>query len=193
MKMPIGQGIIEMRNTMMNKVAAVALSATMLAGTAISPAMAATNGSVGATSTGSSTITAVVGSLVRVTAVDDIDLGSWTGSGDLQAQDDVCIWTTTGGYNVTATGNGGGGSDFSLTNGSDTLTYAVKWADESSGLTALSTGAALTGQQSNATSTDCNAGANLSATVAVEITETALSGADSGSYSGVLTLVIAPE
>jgi hypothetical protein len=60
-------------------------------------------------------------------------------------------------------------------------------------LTTMTTGTALTGQVSGANSTDCNAGANLSATVAVEIAEADLTAADSGSYSGVLTLVIAPE
>jgi hypothetical protein len=178
------------------KAATVALSTAMLAGTAIGPAFAASNGSVGASSTGTSTVTAFVGSLVRVTAVDDLALGTWTGTGALETTDSVCIWTTTGGYNVTATGDGGGGSAFQLSNGaSGTLDYTVKWDDApaSSTLTTMTSGTALSGQVSGANTTDCNAGASLTATVGVEISESSLTAADSGSYSGVLTLVIAPE
>jgi hypothetical protein len=178
----------------MKKAATVALSAAMLAGTAIAPAFAATNGSVGSTSTGSSTITVFVGSLVRVTAVDDLDLGAWSGTGDLVVADDVCIWTTTGGYNVTASGNGGTGTDFALTNGTESLTYAVKWGDSAGVATDnMTSGSPLGTQFSGANSTDCNGGANLTATVEVEILDADLSGADSGTYTGVLTLVIAPE
>ena len=179
----------------MRTAATVALSTAMLAGTAIGPAFAASNGSVGASSTGTSTVTAFVGSLVRVTAVDDLALGTWTGTGALETTDSVCIWTTTGGYNVTATGSGVGGG-FSLSNGaSGTLDYAVKWDDAptSSTLAAMTSGTALTGQVSGANTTDCNAGSSLTATVGVEITETDLTAADSGSYTGVLTLLIAPE
>jgi len=184
------------KSGLIKKATAIALSAAMLAGTAIAPAFAATNGAVGASSTGTSTVTAFVGSLVRVTAIDDLALGTWTGTGSLSTADNVCIWTTTGGYNVTATGDGGAGTDFELSNGAaGSLAYSVKWDDapSSATLTTMTTGTALTGQVSGANTTDCNAGANLSATVSVEIAEGALTAADSGSYSGVLTLVIAPE
>ena len=188
--------MVNHKSGLMKKVTAIALSTAMLAGTAIAPAYAATNGSVGASSTGTSTVTAFVGSLVRVTAIDDLALGTWTGSGGLTTSDNVCVWTTTGGYNVTATGSGGTGTDFELTNGaSGTLAYSVSWDDtaSSSTLSAMTPGTALTGQVSGANTTDCNAGASLSATVAVEVAEADLTAADSGSYSGVLTLVIAPE
>ena len=178
----------------MKKAATVALSAAMLAGTAIAPALAATNGTIGSSSTGTSTITAFVGSLVRVSAVDDLDLGSWSGSGDLTQADNVCVWTTTGGYNITATGDGGTGSDFALNNGTQDLAYSVKWGDSAGAATdGLTSGSPLGGQVSGANSTDCNSGTSLTATVEVEILGADLSSADSGTYTGVLTLVIAPE
>ena len=64
------------KSGLIKKATAIALSAAMLAGTAIAPAFAATNGAVGASSTGTSTVTAFVGSLVRVTAIDDLALGT---------------------------------------------------------------------------------------------------------------------
>ena len=182
------------KGTLVNKAASVALSAALLAGTAAYPAFAATQGSVGATSTGTSTVTVTVASLARVTAVDDMDLGTWSGSGALSTSDDVCIWTTGGGYSITADGDGQGGA-FELAQGQDTIAYSVKWAataGDPNG-TSLTAGTALTGQSTSATSSDCNAGANLTATVAVEIAEGDLSSAPSGAYSGVLTLVVAPE
>ena len=70
----------------------------------------------------------------------------------------------------------------------------MKWGDSAGAATdALTSGATLASQVSGANSTDCNAGANLTAAVEVKIAGAALSVAGSGSYSGVLTLVIAPE
>ena len=158
-------------------------------------AFAASQGSVGATSTGSVDIDLTVPQLARISALNDIALGTWTGTGGLSGSDSLCVWTTTGAYNVTATGSGAGGA-FTLDDGSGgTLAYAVEWADTAAAGagSAMTAGAALNGQNAAATSTTCNGGANLDATVLVDVIEADLAAASYGNYTGTLTLVVAPE
>lgn len=156
-------------------------------------ALAATQGAVGSTSTGSVTITATVPNLVRITNLDDIALGSWSGTGDLAGGDNVCVWSTTRRYRITATGSGAGGAFTLSDGGTNTVAYSVQWAD-SSGATsgsAMTSGTALTGQNSTTTSTTCGGGTN--ATLLVRILEAALQSAPAAAYTGTLTLVVAPE
>ena len=159
------------------------------------PAFSASQGSVGGTSSGSVDISVTVPQLTRISALNDISLGTWSGSGALNGSDSLCVWTTTGGYNITASGDGAGGA-FTLDDGSGTtLAYTVQWADSAgagSG-SAMTTGNALTGQTAAATSSTCSGGASLDATVLVDIAETALASVTDGSYTGTLTLVVAPE
>jgi len=180
------------KNTKSSVIPAV-LSAAILAGAPISAAYAATQGTIGATSDGAVSISVSLGSLARITDLDDITFGTWSGTGSLATSDDVCVWVSGGGYAVTAEGNGTGNA-FELTNGSETIAYTVKWDDVAGSTTGtgLTSGGSLGSQTSSATSTDCSGG-SMTATVAVEIAEAELGAAGSGAYNGVLTLVIAPE
>ena len=178
-----------------SKIVPVVLSASILAGGLVGSAYAATQGTIGATSTGAVSISVVLGTLARVTSLDDISFGTWSGTGDLSVADDICVWVSGGGYEVTAEGNGTGNA-FELTNGSDTINYTVKWDDvagSTSGST-MTSGSTLGSQTSSATSTDCDGGSGtMTATVQVDIAEAELGAAGSGAYNGVLTLLIAPE
>lgn len=159
------------------------------------PAFSATQGSVGATSSGSVDISVSIPQLTRISALNDIALGAWSGVGAMSGSDSLCVWTTTGGYNITASGDGAGGAFTLDDGGGTTLPYTVEWADTAgagSG-TALTSGNALAGQTAAATSTTCNSGASLDATVLVDIAEAALSSVTDGAYTGTLTLVVAPE
>jgi hypothetical protein len=154
--------------------------------------VAATQGTQGATSTGSIDLTITIPTRTRISALNDILLGAWSGSGALSGGDaNICIWSTTGGYSVTARGSGGGNA-FTLTNGAQTVAYTVQWAQTggaSSG-TALTTGVALTGRTTNATAIDCSTGPASTAGVFVSIPESTLAASRPGSYTGTLTLVI---
>ncbi len=180
-------------NKSARKAAVSAAAALMIGGASVAPAYAATQGAVGSSSTGTSVISVVVSPLARITAIDDVSFGTWSGSGALSATDDVCVWTTGGAYSITATGGGTGGA-FTLADGSNEVSYSVTWDDVagSSSGTSLTAGSGLSGQTSSATSTDCTGG-SMTATLGVSIAEGDLSGAPSGNYSGTLTLVIAPE
>jgi hypothetical protein len=159
---------------------------------AAAPALGATQGTTGATSTGSVGVALTIPNLVRLTQVNDIALGNWTGAGDMQGTDSVCVWSTTRKYRVTATGSGAGGA-FTLAAAPSTLAYTVQWRDvagASSG-TAMTAGTPLTGQNTSVTSTTCGGGTN--ATVLVRVAESALAAAPAANYLGTLTLVVAPE
>ncbi len=165
----------------------LALTATMAA-----PATAATQGSVGSTSTGTVDISVTIPQLARISNLNDIGFGSWSGVGALSGNDSLCVWTTTGAYNITATGSGALNA-FTLAAGLSTVPYTVSWADTAgagSG-TGVTTGTPLVAQTSGAATTNCAGGDT--ATVFVDIAEPDLAAATDGLHTGTLTLVVAPE
>lgn len=162
------------------------------------PAAASTQGSFGATSTGSLTINASVPGRVRISGLSDVTFSSVDPSLDASDAQNVCVWsnTSTKGYSITATGSGAGGA-FTLASGAlPVVPYAVEWASSSgqtSG-TSLAAATALTAQTSTATNSDCSAGPSASASLVVSIGSATLQGMSAGvTYNGTLTLVVAPE
>lgn len=168
------------------KVAVASTAAALLTGSAF----AASQGSIGATSTGSIDINAVIPGLIQISNLDDIDLGTWSGSGDMTGNDNNCVWSTTRGYNLTATGSGASDA-FTITDGSNTIAYAVAWDDVDTTDQAVTTGSALSGQATDALTTNCAGGDT--ANVTVTVAEADAAAAPAGTYSGTLTLVVAPE
>lgn len=173
------------------------LLGVLCAGIALSaaPVLAATQGTIGATSTGSLTIDAFIANLAQISSLDDIDLGNYDGTSAMSGNDQVCVFSNTGGYEVTATGDGAGNA-FELSNGTDALDYGVEWADSAgagSG-TAMTSGAALqfAAPSGPITTPDCNGGTSLNARVFVDVLATDLAVAPAGTYTGVLTLTVAP-
>jgi hypothetical protein len=178
-------------------------SRALLAGAAATltlatPAFASTQGSFGATSTGSVTINASVPGRVRISGLSDVNFTSVDPTVNASNAQNVCVWsnTSTRGYTITATGSGAANA-FTLANGANPVVpYTVQWAGSSgqtSG-TALASGTALTGQTSTATNQDCSAGPVSSASLIVGMGSSTLQGMVAGvTYTGTLTLVVAPE
>jgi hypothetical protein len=174
------------------------LSAACLTGLlAHAPAVAATQGTLGSTSTGSISIGASVPNRVQISGLTDVSFANQDPSVAASNAQNVCVYsnTSTKGYNVTATGSGAS-SAFTLSNGAATVPYSVEWAG-SSGLssgTALGSGTALTGLTSTATNPTCSAGPSSTASLVVKITAASLQGMQAAtSYTGTLTLLVAPE
>lgn len=162
------------------------------------PAAASTQGSFGATSTGSLTINASVPGRVRISGLSDVTFSNVDPSVDATDAQNVCVWsnTSTRGYSITATGSGTGGA-FTLASGAlPAVPYAVEWAlssGQTSG-TSLAAATALTGQTSTAINQDCSAGPSASASLVVSIASATLQSMSAGvTYNGTLTLVVAPE
>ena len=161
------------------------------------PAAASTQGSFGATSTGSLTINASVPGRVRISGLNDVAFSNVDPSVNATDAQNVCVWsnTSTQGYRLTATGSGASNA-FTLANAALTVPYTVEWSGSSgqtSG-TALTAGSALTGLTSSATNSNCASGPSASASLIVKIGASSLQTMNaSTSYTGTLTLLVAPE
>ena len=177
-----------MNTPRIGKTLAVAAIATLAAG----HAFAATQGTLGATSQGSLDITLTIDPLVQISALNDIALGTYTGGGDMTGADDLCVYSNNGGYDITASGNGGGGA-FELIGASANVPYTVEWATSAGAGTgaALTTGVTLAGQGGTFTTPDCGGADNAQVIVTVDSND--LGSAPADSYVGVLTLLVAPQ
>lgn len=164
----------------------------------VDAAHASTQGSFGATSTGSVNINASVPARVRISGLIDIDLTNSDPSVDAAVAQNVCVWsnTATRGYRVTATGSGAANA-FTLASGAlPVVPYTVEWAATSGQTTgtAFTTGSPLTSMTSSATNSNCASGPASSASLIVKVGAPDLQVMPaSTNFTGTLTLVVAPE
>jgi hypothetical protein len=161
------------------------------------PAAAATQGSMGSTSTGSVSISASVPNRVQLSGLSDVSFTNQDPASAASNAQNVCVWsnTSTKGYNVTATGSGTGNA-FTLANGANSVGYNVEWAGTSGQASgsSLTSGTALTGLTSTATAAGCSSGPATTASLIVKIPAANLQSMKAAlSYTGTLTLVVAPE
>lgn len=164
-----------------------------------SDCFAASDGSVGATSTGQTTVTLTIPEYVIVTGMADLAMGSWSGSGNATDNEDIRIAGNddqgTPTYQVTLTGSGAA-SAFTIARTAPAvgpaIAYTVAFNDVTgtAGGTSATTGVAITGQTGIHQALD-TAGDN--ANILVTVSSAVLLGAPRGSYSGTLTIVVAPE
>jgi hypothetical protein len=170
----------------------------------VSPcAMAATQGTAGATSTGTAQIGVTKGDGTRVTALNDIHFGASNTAPTAKQIDDICVYSTTGGYSITATsqGNGSGGGQFRMVDAAtnEFIRYFVEFRTD----TASQNGTALAHNVTQGTaaaplgnadtiSNDCTAGANLNARLIYSVDATTFNAASPSTYTDTLTVVVAP-
>ena len=176
-----------------------ALRTILLLGTALcgGAASAATQGSLGATSTGSISISLTVAGRVQISGLSDVAFAAVSPDVAAISAQTVCIWsnTATKGYSVTASGSGAGNA-FALASASGTALYAVAWnaASGQAEGTQLSAGAPLSGLTTSATSPDCSSGGAASSSLIVTVDPAALQSAQPDTaYTGALNLLVTPE
>jgi hypothetical protein len=162
-----------------------------------SGAQAATQGSLGTTSTGSISINASVPNRIQLTGLTDVAFTNQDPTVAAANAQNVCVWSnsSTKGYYVTASGSGAA-SAFTLANGALTVPYAVEWAGSSAQTsgTALTTATALHGLTSTATNPTCGSGPTSTASLIVKMSSADLQAMQPATtYTGTLTLVVAPE
>ena len=106
----------------------VVLGALMLSTTAT----AATDGTLGLTSTGTTDISIIKGDTAQITGLADMVMAPWT-TGDPAPVDSTtaCVYTSTGAYQVTPTSANGAGAQFRMADGGNFLVYDVNWNDGS--------------------------------------------------------------
>ena len=159
------------------------------------PASAATQGALGATSTGSVLVTVSVPNRVQITGLSDITLTEVDPNAEAVRSQNNCVWsnTATKGYTITASGSGAGGA-FTLAAPSLTaVAYDVKWSATSGATTGttLAAGAPSANYVSTALIPGCGLGSSSSMTVSIAAAQ--LQTMSSGSnYTGTLTLLVNP-
>lgn len=134
---------------------------------------------------------------VRISSLSDVTFNTLASisTDQVQAQN-VCAFSSnsTGRYSIAATGSGQSNA-FTLSAGADTLPYEVQWASTASQTsgTSMVSGQALTGQVTNAPNSRCQNDTRPTATLIIVLRSTSLSQARAGTYSGTLTLLVAPN
>ncbi len=134
---------------------------------------------------------------VRVSGLSDVAFGTLTNLvNDQTSSQTICVYSSAvnGGYRVTATGSGPGGA-FTLQSGSAQLPYELQWADAANQTSGqpLSPGVPLTGQSGSTWFSNCLFGLFLSASLITVLRASETSRARAGSYSGSVSLMIAPN
>lgn len=175
----------------------MAIGGIVLASVVSAPAYAATQGTLGATSTGSVAISASVPNRARIGGLTDVTFLTQDPNTAINSAQNVCVWsnTATKGYTITASGSGTANA-FTLANGALSVPYAVQWAASSGQTTgtALTPATASAGLVSTATNQTCASGPTSSASLIVNIATTDLGSMQAATtYTGTLTLVVSPQ
>lgn len=133
-----------------------------------------------------------------ISGLGDVAFGTITSfaADSVQAQN-ICVYSKSpplNQYQVTASGSGNSGA-FALSSGTATLPYEVQWSDAAGQTTgtSLTANQPLSAQQETASNDSCSAGPATTASLIVILRSSALATAASGSYSGTLSLLIAPQ
>ncbi len=164
-------------------------------------ALAATQGTPGATSTGTIGITLTIPHQVRITGLTDLAL-TYTATGNITGSKTFCVNDNLDaggrGYFITASSANGSGSDFRLTaSGPLYLIYDLDYDDDTdagTGGASLNNAVITTTEFDSGSATDMGASCSTpNASILVTITEAAHQAAQAGSYSDTLTLLVTAD
>ena len=156
---------------------------------------AATQGVAGASSSGDAVIRMGIVAVdeLRISGINDADFGIWNGNNNITRNDDVCVYSNSTLYQITATGDGPSGYQLVSAAG-DTIDYQVRWNDVSGtnrGGSNLTSGVALTDQTgADQLSTNCSGGNN--ARIRIRILSSQFDANAPGLYTGTLTILVEP-
>lgn len=169
-------------------VTGVAFAASLFAGNAL----AATDGTLGATSTGTSVVSLTVANRVQITGLSDIALGSWSGTGNMTGSTNYCVYRSgADNYSIKATTDNGAFAVTSATTG-DTIPFTAQVSDTVNSVTdVLTYNTATTTALQGSSSLTCGGTSNgqLQVTFAQADLQKASSATD---YQATVTLLVQP-
>ena len=176
------------------------LLATVLSGISLisssGVALAASDGILGATSTGTADVSLTIDEVVRITDMDDFAFGAYSGSGNLKADDSICVYHNgDGNYKVTISDDSTSTpADFAVEGPLGDIAMEVKWNDQqnTAGNQAVDFGVGLAGTSANTQSETCATG-GLSANMEVKMAEANIQAAPAGAYISTLTVLVEPD
>lgn len=134
---------------------------------------------------------------VRISGLSDVDFGQIANVlNDQSLSQTVCLFSSSlnGGYTVTATGSGTGGA-FALGAGGSQLPIEVQWAGTANQVSGqnLQPGVPLSSNTANSLLSGCFLGLFRSASLIVVLRASETSKARAGSYTGFVSLMVAPN
>ncbi|MEX1237690.1 MAG: hypothetical protein WD994_05425 [Pseudomonadales bacterium] len=166
-----------------------ALAAVLTSG----QALAATDGTLGTNSTGTSDISLEIADRVQITSMADIALGAWGGAGDLVGSSEFCVFRNGGDdYRLTLTADTGAFQVFSTTT-TDNIAFAAKVDDDldASDGEALAYNTATAVALAGSASLTC--GGNDNASLEVTFAEANLQAASTANdYQATVTVFVEP-
>lgn len=183
-----------MKKTVRNTLFATSVLAAGIAG--VTAAIAATvDGSTGPTSTGTMDISLIIDNKLKVSNLDAVALGTFSGA-DLTGNDTVCVhFNQTGFYQVTIDSNDSAGT-FNLDNAGTLIPYSITWDDGSLGAQAVTAGTPLAGQThgNSAADDDCATLTADNATIAFTAAAADINAAGvNGTYSEEISITVGPN
>jgi hypothetical protein len=160
-------------------------------------ALSATDGSSGATSTGTAVITLVIPEVYMISRMPNFSLGTYSGSGDMTANNDLCVYSNgNGAYRtviIDSTPLSPAGFAVQDTTNTKQIPMQVYWNNHTgiTGNSAVSYNTPLSMTGANTQSSTCAAG-GLSANMQIRFSQANLQAALAGDYSSTLTVLIEP-
>lgn len=132
---------------------------------------------------------------VRITNMDNINLGQWDGVSDMSGNDPVCVYKSNGndGYGVTATDNTTL-TGFWLQNSTHTgqVPFTLDWSNNASpGTLAMTKGVELKASGANQSSQTCSG--NVNANFSVTVSKKNLAALPAGTYTAITSFEIVPK
>jgi hypothetical protein len=152
---------------------------------------AATQGTTGFTSTGDLVISLIVNEEVHISNLTDIVLPTFTGA-DVNGTSGACIYRSggTGLYQITGTGSGPANA-FELTDATNSVNYSVTY-DDGSGAVPMTSGLALNAANAQGVDDNCVGLGADNATIDVTVLAVDAGILPASTYTGTLTLLVAP-
>ena len=158
---------------------------------------ATTDGTLGASSPGTADVSLTIDEKFQISGMTAFTFGSWSGTGDLTQNDDICIYHNgDGSYKVTITDNSVLSAGFAVEDAADAneIAMSVNFNDETgtTGSIAVVDGTA-TAAQSGANTASTNCGGGNSANIEVVVAEADLNAAPAGAYDSQITVLVEPD
>ena len=142
--------------------------------------------------TASTSVTLSVPPLVKLSNLQDMAFGEVDKGQGLEAEQSVCVWSSSRGYSLAAFSENASGSDFALIAADESkVIYTVSWNDGQSGVQQLSHGQAVVAVSSTSRS-DCSDAAEQPQ-LRLEVGKDQMGQAKAGVYRDTISLLVRAE
>ncbi len=156
--------------------------------------MAATQGTLGTSSTGTVDISVGVGDQIQISGLVDIT-GPYVPGSNFTGNTTACVYRNGGSglFEVTITSLNGAGAIFRLDDAGTTVDYDVTFNDSVSGAVDMDNAVLDNASFTNANTLSPTCGGAPQSTIAITVLDADLAAVVSGTYTDTLTILVAPR